>query len=257
MSFIELQNIAKAFDGVPVLRSVSLTVERGELLLLMGRSGEGKSVTLKHIAGLLLPDHGSVRVDGKDLSSLSRRELRQVRMRLGFVFQGGALFDSLTIFDNVAFPLREKLKLSEREVKARVLEQLSLVSLTGAEQKLPSQLSGGMLKRAALARTLVMEPELVLFDEPTTGLDPIIARSILKLIRDCQQRLGFAGIMITHHIQESLAIATRAAILHEGRILITGKPEELRRSDEPFVRELLDGQVTQITAEAVATYSTE
>ncbi|MBW2101187.1 MAG: ATP-binding cassette domain-containing protein, partial [Deltaproteobacteria bacterium] len=171
---IEIREVYKSFDGNEVLRGVNLSIRKGEVVALIGGSGEGKSVLLKHIAGLMRPDRGRVVVDGKDLEGLKGRALIELRSRLGFLFQGGALFDSLTVFENVAFPLKEKTRLSDDVIRERVLKELENVGLSGAEYKYPSQISGGMVKRAALARALVSEPEIMLFDEPTTGLDPVI-----------------------------------------------------------------------------------
>jgi phospholipid/cholesterol/gamma-HCH transport system ATP-binding protein len=189
---IKVEDLYKSFDGAQILRGVSFQADKGEILALIGNSGSGKSVLLKHVAGLLRPDRGRVVVDGEDMCCLRGRKLESMRKRFGFLFQNGALFDSLTVFGNVAFPLREKTDLSEAEIKKRVLEELNQVGLNGAEEKYPAQLSGGMIKRTALARALVMRPEIMLFDEPTTGLDPIITHAIHRLIDSCHKRLGLS-----------------------------------------------------------------
>lgn len=238
---IEVESLYKSFGGVQVLKGVSFKVGQGEVSALIGRSGYGKSVLLKHLAGLLKPDQGRVLLDGQDIGSLKGRALLQLRARLGFLFQGGALFDSMTLFDNVAFPLREKLQKNAREIKERVLYELSEVDLIGSENKFPSQVSGGMQKRVALARALIQEPEIMLFDEPTTGLDPLTGQTILKLIDACHQRLRFTGIIVTHEIPRIFAIVDRVALLHDGLIQFEGTPDAIRASRDPLVKEFLEG----------------
>lgn len=245
---IRVEDLYKSFNGFEVLRGASLQVEKGEILALIGRSGYGKSVLMKHVAGLMQPDRGRVVVDGHDLCSLNAAHLGQLRDRIGFLFQGGALFDSLTVFDNVAFPLREKTNLGEKVIKDKVLFELEQVGLSGSENKYPAEISGGMVKRAALARALVREPEIMFFDEPTTGLDPITANTILALISSCHTRFKFTGIIVTHQIPKIFKIVERVALLHEGRILITGSPQELFASDNPvaqqFVLDSIEGPET-------------
>ncbi len=236
---IEIEDLHKAFDGQQVLRGASLKVKRGELLALIGSSGGGKSVLLKHVAGLLRADRGTVRVGGEDVARLGGTRLKALRGRLGFVFQGGALFDSLTVFENVAFPLREKTRLSHEAIVKRVLNELSQVGLSGSEHKYPSQISGGMIKRVALARALVTEPELMLFDEPTTGLDPVRGLAILRLIAAAHQRRGFTGMIVTHEIPRVFQFVNRVALLHEGRFLAHGPPSELLESRDPVVQEFV------------------
>ena len=244
MSFmIEIENLHKSFDGSKVLKGISLHVENGEVIALIGRSGEGKSVLLRHVAGLKRPDKGRVLVDGKDVATLKGRALAQLRSRLGFLFQGGALFDSMTVFDNVAFPLREKTRLQEKEIKEKVMAELDQVGLSGAEEKYPSQISGGMKKRAALARELVWAPEIMLFDEPTTGLDPIIGHAILNLIDNLHKRLQFTGIVVTHELEKVFKIVDRVAMLHEGVILAQGTPEQIVSSEDPVVQQFIKGEI--------------
>lgn len=240
---IQIESLHKSFAGAEVLRGASLRVREGEIVALIGPSGDGKSVFLKHVAGLMRPDSGSVVFNGRDLSRLSRRELAELRSRIGFLFQGGALFDSMTVFDNVAFPLREKTRLHEREIRSRVLENLEQVGLLGAEDKFPAQLSGGMAKRVALARALILSPEVMLFDEPTAGLDPIIVNSILALIASTQKRLGFGGILVTHEIPAAFAYVQKVAMLSRGAIEFVGTPHELLACDKPAVREFIHGSL--------------
>jgi len=240
---IRVEDLHKSFNGLEVLRGVSLQVEKSEILALIGMSGYGKSVLLKHVAGLMKPDQGRVFVDGQDMCSLSGKNLEALRSRFGFLFQGGALFDSLTVFENVAFPLREKARLRDREIRERVLSELKQVGLAGAEHKYPAELSGGMIKRAALARALVRDPEIMFFDEPTTGLDPLIAHTILALIDSCHKRLGFTGIIVTHQIPRVFSIVQRVAMLHGGTILAEGSPEKILSSTEPIVRQFISGNI--------------
>ncbi len=247
---IKVEEVYKSFNGFEVLRGASLQVAKGEILALIGMSGYGKSVLMKHVAGLMQPDRGRVVVDDHDLCCLNAAELAKLRGRFGFLFQGGALFDSLTVFDNVAFPLREKTKLKDNEIKDKVLSELGMVGLIGSEHKYPAEISGGMIKRAALARALVMEPEIMFFDEPTTGLDPITANTILALISTCHVRLKFTGIIVTHQIPKVFKVVERVALLHEGRILISGSPEKLYASDNPFVQEFLYGSIKGPEADA-------
>ena len=240
---IRVEDLYKSFDGFEVLRGVSFQVERGEILALIGRSGHGKSVLLKNIAGLIRPDRGRVFIDGEDICRLRGGELERLRSRFAFLFQGGALFDSLTVFENVAFPLKERAGLKDGEIREKVLSELELVGLAGAEQKYPAELSGGMMKRAALARALVREPEIMFFDEPTTGLDPIIAHAILNLIDSIHKRLRFTGMIVTHQIPRVFDIVQRVAMLHEGSILITGSPGEILSSEDPIVGQFIRGEI--------------
>ncbi len=240
---IRIENLYKSFEGLEVLRGVSLQVERGEILALIGRSGYGKSVLLKHVAGLIRADRGHVFVDDNDICHLKGKRLEEIRSRFGFLFQSGALFDSLTVYENVAFPLREKTRLSEGEVRKKVSEMLDQVDLIGSENKYPAQISGGMIKRAALARALIRGPEIMLFDEPTTGLDPIIACAILNLIDSLHQSLGFTGIVVTHEVATVFKFVQMVAMLHEGRILAAEPPEKMQSSAHPIIRQFITGCV--------------
>lgn len=239
---IEVIDLHKSFGSQKVLDGVTLTVADHELIAVIGESGGGKSVLLRHFIGLLRPDRGSIVVDGKDIVKLRRTELDSVREKFGVVFQGGALFDSLTVYDNVAFPLREKTRLTAEEVHARVAEGLEDVGLSGMERKFPAEISGGMKKRVALARALIAEPSIVLFDEPTTGLDPVMLHAIHRLIVDAHRKYRFTGVMISHDIPEIFDVADRIAFLYRGTIGVVGTPEEIRNSPDPVVRRFIRGE---------------
>jgi len=238
---IKMENLYKSFDGLGVLRGVSFQVAKGEILALIGRSGYGKSVLLKHVAGLIRPDRGHVFIEENDMCCLRGKKLEEIRSRLGFLFQRGALFDSMTVFENIAFPLKEKTRLSDREIRERVLSELDQVGLSGTEGKYPGQISGGMIKRAALARSLVRNPEVMLFDEPTTGLDPIITHHILKLIESSHKRLQFTGIIVTHEIPRAFEVVQKVAMLHEGKILTVEAPDKILSSSDPIVKQFVTG----------------
>ncbi len=238
---IQLDKVYKSFNGVPVLRGISFQVQKGEILALIGGSGQGKSVILKHIVGLMKPDQGHVFIEGKDICHLKGKPLEEIRSRIGFLFQSNALFTSFTVYENVAFPLREKTPLPEEEIRKRVMDQLEQVGLSGAENKYPAELSGGMMKRTAFARALIQNPEIMLFDEPTTGLDPIIARTILDLIHSLHSRLGFTAIIVSHELSRIFQIAHRVAMIHEGTLQTIGTPEEILKSKDPVVRQFIRG----------------
>ena len=236
-----IEDLYKSIDGNAVIRGVSLDVTRGEVLALIGKSGTGKSVLLKHIPGLIKPDRGHITINGTNIGKLSNRKLMKMRRQIGFLFQGGALFDSMTVYDNVAFPLRENSKLKEEEIREKVMDGLVQVGLTGAEEKYPAELSGGMKKRAALARELIWEPEIMLFDEPASGLDPIMRNAILHLINTLHERLRFTGILVSHEIPQVFEITDRVAMLHDGVITAVGTPEEILSSKNPIVNQLIKG----------------
>jgi phospholipid/cholesterol/gamma-HCH transport system ATP-binding protein len=238
---IEVIDLHKNLGGRPVLAGVNLVCPAGRMTVLIGRSGAGKSVLLRHLMGLLRPDAGAVRVGGRDLAGLSARQLRELRAQLGVLFQGGALFDFMTVADNVAFPLRVKRALAPAEIRAEALRQLAAVGLAGDADKYPVELSGGMRKRAALARALAGAPSVVLFDEPSTGLDPILLGSIHRLIADSQARLGFTAVLVSHEIPEVLELADHVAMLEDGVIVEAGSPERLLTSSNPVVRRFLAG----------------
>jgi phospholipid/cholesterol/gamma-HCH transport system ATP-binding protein len=238
---IELREVWKVLGQKEVLRGVTLAVEKGESVVIIGRSGTGKSVILKHIVGLLRPDDGEIRVEGLSVPELGERELLELRERMGMLFQGGALFDSLDVGENVGLPLREHTPMPEPQVELVVKEKLSLVGLDGTQGMRPSSLSGGMKKRAALARALALNPKIMLYDEPTTGLDPITADLINRLIRRLQERLGITSIAVTHDMRSAYHIADRIAMLHEGRIHAMGTPAEIQATRDPIVRQFIEG----------------
>jgi phospholipid/cholesterol/gamma-HCH transport system ATP-binding protein len=246
---IRVQGLHKRFGAQPVLRGLDLDIATGEIMVIIGRSGGGKSVLLKHLIGLLRPDAGSVFVDATEITRLRGRELDRVRERYGVVFQGGALFDSMSVFDNVAFPLREKTSLGAGEIRGRVEEKLDQVGLAGMGHKNPAEISGGMRKRVAIARALVTEPEIVFFDEPTTGLDPILVNTIHHLIVELHRKFRFTGVMVSHEIPEIFEIADRVAVLHDGGIVEVGPPDAVRASANPVVQHFIRGEVESVPAE--------
>jgi phospholipid/cholesterol/gamma-HCH transport system ATP-binding protein len=225
-----------------VLRGVDLEVLDGTITIIIGRSGGGKSVFLKHLLGLLHPDSGRIEIGGQDVTGLRGRAMDEVRKRYGVVFQGGALFDSMTCRENVAFPLREKLRLTAAEIARRADAALDQVGLAGVGGKYPEEVSGGMRKRVAIARALATEPEIVFFDEPTTGLDPVLVNTIHHLILDLHRRLRFTALMVSHEIPEIFEIADRVGMLHEGRILEVGPPAAIQASQNPIVRQFIRGE---------------
>jgi phospholipid/cholesterol/gamma-HCH transport system ATP-binding protein len=240
---IRIENLTKSFDGQAVLKDLNLAVNEKEFIAVIGRSGGGKSVLVKHLIGLLRPDSGRILIDGTEITSVRGKDLDAIREKFGVVFQDGALFDSLTVYGNVAFPLREKTKLDHAEVRKRVLQALAEVGLTGMGKKYPAEISGGMKRRVALARALITGPSVVLFDEPTTGLDPIISNSIHRLIREAHRKYGFTGLIISHEIPEIFDVADRVAMLYNGTIIETGTPEEIQNSSNPYVRQFITGSL--------------
>jgi len=236
---IKLVGVEKTLGGQPVLRGVDLDIPAGKLTTIIGGSGEGKSVLLKHVIGLMQPDRGEVWVDGIEISRLKGRALNDVRKKFAMLFQGAALFDSLTVFENVAFPLREKLRLAEIEVARRVEEKLEQVGLSGMGHKFPAELSGGMKKRVGLARALVMEPEIILFDEPTTGLDPLMANTINDLIVGMHRTFGFTAVMVSHEIPEIFLISDWVAMLKDGKIAAMAPSADFQKTTDPAIREFI------------------
>lgn len=240
--FIEVADLHKAIGSQKILRGVNLEVRRGECLVVMGRSGEGKSVFLKHLIGLMIPDRGSVRVEGEEIVGLSERKLGTVRKKTGVLFQDGALFDSMTVAENVAFPLRERGVKDIDLLLEKATEALSEVGLEGHLEKMPINISGGMRKRVGLARAIITQPRCILYDEPTAGLDPIAADGIDRLILRLQRKFEVTSIVVTHDMKSMFHIADRVAYLREGRIYFHGTPEEIRESGDPVIRRFVEGK---------------
>lgn len=241
-NIIELTDIYKSFGSQQVLKGINLGIPKGLTTVIIGRSGGGKSVMLKHMIGLIKPDQGQVLLDGDDLVRMSDHRLNEVRRRFGMLFQEAALFDSMTVMDNVAFPLREHTDLSERQVRETVSEKLSMVGLPGVEHKMPSELSGGMRKRVGLARAIALEPEIILYDEPTTGLDPPLSAAINRLIADTQAKLGITSVVISHDIEGAYLVGQNIAMLYQGTIIAQGSPEEIRNSSDEVVQQFIHGR---------------
>ncbi|MFH1489588.1 MAG: ATP-binding cassette domain-containing protein [Pseudomonadota bacterium] len=244
-ALIEFKNVSKRFGKQPVLTDINLEFYRGEIITIIGKSGGGKSVLLKHIIGLLDPDSGQILFEGKPLQRMTKKERRALKKRFSYMFQNTALFDSMTVFENIALPLRERTSLSEEEIQRKVREKMAQLDIGETEDKFPSQLSGGMKKRVALARALVTDPEIILFDEPTTGLDPIRKNAVHSMISEYQKRFGFTGVVVSHEIPDIFYISQRVAMLHEGRILFEGTPEEIQQTEDTVVRQFIRGLETR------------
>ena len=242
-SMLALRNVTKAFDGQVVLNDLNLDIETGKITSVIGPSGEGKSVLLKHMIGLLKPDSGEVIADGDVISGMRGSSLNRIREKFGMLFQNAALFDSMTVFENVAFPLQEKTHLSPAEIRDRVHEALAHVGLKGVDKKFPDMLSGGMKKRVGLARALLLNPKIILFDEPTTGLDPIICRAIHQLIKETHKKFGYTAVIVSHEIPEIFEISDEVAMLYKGRIIEKGKPRDIQLSNNPVVRQFISGSL--------------
>lgn len=238
---IEIINLCKSFDDHKVLDNLNLSINTGETTVIIGRSGCGKSVLLKHIIGLLRPDSGQVIIDGKDVARMDEKELNGLRINFGMLFQGAALFDSLNVLENVAFGMIEHMSVSSAEIKKRVKESLALVGLKGIEEKKPAELSGGMRKRVGLARAICLRPQIILYDEPTTGVDPIMGDSINDLIVELHNKLGVTGIAVTHDMTSAYKIANRMAMLYNGKIVAVGTPDEIKNTKDPIVRQFITG----------------
>jgi phospholipid/cholesterol/gamma-HCH transport system ATP-binding protein len=235
-AMISVRDLYKSFGGKPVLAGVNLDVDEGTTCVILGGSGSGKTVLMKHIIGLLKPDSGQVFVDGEDVVPLGDLEMERVRRKFGMVFQGAALFDSMTIYENVAFPLREHAKLSEAEMRKRVEEKLAIVGLHDVADRYPADLSGGMRKRVGLARAIVRDPKIVLYDEPTTGLDPITTDYVDDMILTAKAKLGVTSLVISHDVASAFKVADQIAFLAEGKIVAHAPPAEIRRSTHPAVK---------------------
>ncbi len=240
---IELIDIHKSFGSQSVLDGLNLLIPEGMITAVIGPSGEGKSVLLKHIIGLLKPDQGDVLVDGRSIVGLRRSQLNQVREKFAMVFQNAALFDSMTVYENVAFALEEKTSLARNEIQRRVAVALQEVGLKDVNHKYPDELSGGMKKRVGLARALLLEPQIILFDEPTTGLDPVIRRAIHQLIRQTHKKFGFTAVIVSHDIPDIFGVADHIAMLYRGKILQFGTPDDIQNSDNPVVRQFITGSL--------------
>ncbi len=241
---IELIDVYKKLGTTQVLAGVDLGIRRGETMVIIGRSGIGKSITLKHIVGLMTADAGKVIVDGVDVGACDRKGLLKLRLKMGVLFQSGALIHWMTVGENVALPLRELGGYDEKQVRAIVQEKLDLVELSGAENLTPDMISGGMQKRAALARAIARDPDIILYDEPTAGLDPVIAHAINALIISIQKKLGVTSVVVTHDMDSAYSIANRIAMLHAGKIIQVGTPEEIRNTTDPVVRQFIEGVIT-------------
>ena len=240
---IRLRNVYKSFDSQSVLNGLDLEIPAGQITAVIGPSGEGKSVLLKHMIGLLRPDSGEIEVDGESILNLRRSRLNRIREKFGMLFQNAALFDSMSVFENVAFPLREKTSLSRDEIEQRVRSALEHVGLKNVNGKFPDEISGGMKKRVGLARALLLNPKIILFDEPTTGLDPIIKRAIHQLIKDTHEKFGFTAVIVSHEIPEIFDIAQNVAMLYQGRIIQIGTSDDIRTSTHPAVKQFISGSL--------------
>ncbi len=240
-AMIQVRNLAKSFGRLEVLKDVHFDIEKGESVVIIGRSGGGKSVLLKHLIALLKPDAGEVRIEGEDIVPMDERQLLRVRRKFGVLFQGAALFDSMNVEDNVAFAFRQERSLPTEEVARRVSEVLEMVDLPGIQKKDPAELSGGMRKRVGLARAIVYQPEIVLYDEPTTGLDPVVADSIDHLILRVRDRLQVTSVVVTHDMRSARRLGQRIMMLYDKRIYATGTPDEIFNSSDSVVRQFVEG----------------
>ena len=236
---IEVSHLTKKFNGQVVLEDINLNVAAGEILLILGGSGAGKSVLLQHLIGLMKPDQGTIRIDHEEITKLSEAQLLKIRKKIGYLFQEGALYDFMTITENVAFPLEEHTTLEEEEILQKVRNTLEMVGLLGAEEKYPSELSGGMKKRAALARAIVLDSKILFCDEPTSGLDPLLSQDISDLIRDISRKLNCTTVVASHDIPNSLRIADRLTLVRDGKLVLNATQRDFKNSQDPFVREFI------------------
>ncbi len=241
---IEIKNLSKTFDNNPVLNNLDLTVKTAETKVIIGRSGVGKSVLLKSIIGLIKPDRGSIKINGTELTNLDERAYNKIRMEIGMVFQGGALFDSMTVSENVAFVLNEFMNLDKKTVDDKVIDALAMVGLKGIENLSPSKLSGGMKKRVSLARVLCMEPQIILYDEPTSEVDPITADAINNLIIELRDKLKVTSIVVTHDMNAAYKVADSIAMFYHGHVIADGTPDEIKYSTHPVVKQFIHGEAT-------------
>jgi phospholipid/cholesterol/gamma-HCH transport system ATP-binding protein len=238
---IQLIDVYKSFGEQHVLRGASLAIQKGEVTSIIGGSGGGKSVLLKHLVGLIIPDSGEILIEGNPIGSMSKKDRKALKRKFSYMFQGAALFDSMTVYENIALPLVEKTKMTSAKIKNKVDEKMQQLELQGNELKYPSQLSGGMKKRVALARALVTDPEIVLFDEPTAGLDPVKKNAVHNMISDYQRKFGFTAVVVSHEIPDIFYISQSIAMLYEGKIWFQGKPEEIQRSSDPIIQNFIHG----------------
>ncbi len=247
---IRIVDLVKSFNGQVVLNGINLNMPQGQITVVIGKSGVGKSVLLKHLVGLLKPDRGHIYIDDLDITRITGRKLQEVKKRFAVLFQGGALFDSLNVFENIAFPLREKTRLSEGEIAKRVRERLDQMNLDPEEvaDKFPDELSGGMKKRVALARAMIQEPEIMLYDEPVTGLDPPMTNTVFHLIKKTHAESGYTALVVAHDIPDVFQVAHQVAMLHQGRIIAVGTPEEIQRHPDPMVQAFIRGEVDFLEA---------
>lgn len=245
---IAVRSLAKKIGQQKILRGVDLEVRTGETLAIIGRSGGGKSVFLKHLVGLMEPDAGEIWIQGQSIIGMNERQLGAIRQKVGMLFQGGALFDSMTVADNIAFPLREAGQRDPKVLRSKVTEMLEVMEMEGEEDKMPESLSGGMKKRVGLARAIIRQPSCVLYDEPTSGLDPVVADSINRLIRRLQQRFGMTSVVVTHDMKSAFDVADQIAYLHQGRIYFHGTANQLQQSSDPLIQEFLLGRSEQVAA---------
>src|SRR5437660_3040039 len=241
-SMLTVRDLIKTIDGQEILRGVDLDVAHGETLGIIGRSGGGKSVLLKHLVGLMQPDAGEIWIEGQNITGLNERQLSAIRQKIGILFQGAALFDSMTVAENIAFPLREAGERDPNVLRETVRQMLDVVELEGQEEKMPVSLSGGMKKRVGLARSIIRRPSCVLYDEPTSGLDPVVSDSINRLIMRLQERFGMTSIVVTHDMKSAFQVADRIAYLHEGRIYFHGTSAELQQTSDPILQDFLLGR---------------
>jgi phospholipid/cholesterol/gamma-HCH transport system ATP-binding protein len=241
-SMIKVKGLVKNIGPQEILRGIDLEVARGETLAIIGRSGGGKSVLLKHLIGLMRPDAGEIWIEGQNIIGMKERNLASIRQKVGILFQGAALFDSMTVAENIAFPLKEAGQRDSKVLRSRVAEMLEVMELSGEEDKMPVNLSGGMKKRVGLARSIIRQPSCILYDEPTSGLDPVVSDSINRLIRRLQRRFGVTSIVVTHDMKNAFDVADHIAYLHEGRIYFHGTPDELRQSTDNLIQDFLVGR---------------
>jgi phospholipid/cholesterol/gamma-HCH transport system ATP-binding protein len=251
---IKIVGLYKRFGELDVLRNINLNIHRGEITAIIGRSGSGKTVLIKHVIGLLKPDRGHIFIDDIDITNVNEQRLKEIRRKFGMLFQESALFDSLTVAENVSFPLREHLRLSERKIRETVRQKLELVGLVRVEEKMPNELSGGMKKRVGLARAIALEPEILIYDEPTTGLDPVTSASIYELILDMEKRLGITSIIISHDVPTIFAVVHKVAVLNEGRIIACDTPQKIVKLDDHEIQTFLTTQMKKFESKAISLF---